>query len=770
MNLLTRITRSLSVLVVTACTSMVFAADDELWYPRTLQSEKGSAVIYAPQIDNWDNFETIKAWTAFSITTAGSEESWYGSMRFTARTDTDIAAREVLLHDVEVLELSIDGLAEDSEEYALIHDGFTSMSRKVPLDLVLAYLPRSVPLDTTEGLNTEPPQIFVSDSPAILLFIDGEPRFLPVDGSGLQFVLNTPWDVLREGEDGPLYLCHDDAWLSSSALDAKWQWATRLPANLDKLPHGPNWDRLRDCLPEQLDKLSEPEATPPIVYYSTEAAELLLTDGEPRWAAIGDRGLNYATNTEQELFRVDDIYFLLLSGRWFSTAQLDGPWALARQLPDAFQDIPPEDSAQAHEMSYVRSSIPGTEEAWEAALLASIPRKAEIQRGSEDTLDIAVSYAGEPVFAPIEETGIDLAVNTSYQVLRYEGVYFLCHNATWLTAPSASGPWKFADSIPDVFATIPPSSPAYNTTFVKIDGSNEESIYYAYKSGYDGAYVENETVVQGTGYAAPAVTVAFAYTYASGYPYPYYPYYWWPPTYGYGSWYNPNTGRYGEAVVGYGPYGAAGSAAFYNPETGVYGRNSQAAATLTIRIRIPAWREIATLTSTIMRAGASGLRGAATNGDTPRANGKMAECCPSSNRHAAQKAWLRASARAMRSSPRALSQVTIAPPSFRASSRTVISPAIFPDPKVARAPTIVSSRKARLRVEARIPRTAKRSKRTSRERRKACSESSKPAVAARASHSGAATAISSYTSRVPATYMRGETATSTRKRTMVGHK
>jgi hypothetical protein len=572
MNLLTRITRSLSVLVVTACTSMVFAADDELWYPRTLQSEKGSAVIYAPQIDNWDNFETIKAWTAFSITTAGSEESWYGSMRFTARTDTDIAAREVLLHDVEVLELSIDGLAEDSEEYALIHDGFTSMSRKVPLDLVLAYLPRSVPLDTTEGLNTEPPQIFVSDSPAILLFIDGEPRFLPVDGSGLQFVLNTPWDVLREGEDGPLYLCHDDAWLSSSALDAKWQWATRLPANLDKLPHGPNWDRLRDCLPEQLDKLSEPEATPPIVYYSTEAAELLLTDGEPRWAAIGDRGLNYATNTEQELFRVDDIYFLLLSGRWFSTAQLDGPWALARQLPDAFQDIPPEDSAQAHEMSYVRSSIPGTEEAWEAALLASIPRKAEIQRGSEDTLDIAVSYAGEPVFAPIEETGIDLAVNTSYQVLRYEGVYFLCHNATWLTAPSASGPWKFADSIPDVFATIPPSSPAYNTTFVKIDGSNEESIYYAYKSGYDGAYVENETVVQGTGYAAPAVTVAFAYTYASGYPYPYYPYYWWPPTYGYGSWYNPNTGRYGEAVVGYGPYGAAGSAAFYNPETGVYGR------------------------------------------------------------------------------------------------------------------------------------------------------------------------------------------------------
>jgi len=39
-----------------------------------------------------------------------------------------------------------------------------------------------------------------------------------------------------------------------------------------------------------------------------------------------------------------------------------------------------------------------------------------------------------------------------------------------------------------------------------------------------------------------------------------------------GAWYNPNTGRYGNAVVAYGPYGAAGSAAVYNPQTGTYAR------------------------------------------------------------------------------------------------------------------------------------------------------------------------------------------------------
>jgi hypothetical protein len=548
------------------------SADDGSWYPRTIEAENGVAVVYAPQIDAWQDFETITAWAAFQVTGTANEVSYYGSLKFNARTDTDIAAREVLLHEVEILELSIDGLNEDSDEYKLIRDGFTALTRKVPLDLVLAYLPNSVPLTSAEGLNTEPPIIFVSESPGILLFVDGEPRFLPIEDTDLQFVLNTTWDLLRDGEDGPLFLCYENSWLTAKSLDDEWNWAKKLPKDFEKIPEVPNWAGVHSCLPEKLRKLDRPGEPEPTVFYSSEAAELLLTDGAPSWIAIGDGGLTYAGNTEQELFRVDSEMFLLLSGRWFRTTALEGPWTLATELPDAFKDIPAEDSDTPHEMSFVRSSIPGTEEAWEAALIASIPRKAEIQRGSEKALDIDVTYAGEPVFSPIEDTGIELAVNTSYQVLRYEGTYYLCHNATWLTGFSAEGPWQFADSIPDQFALIPPSSPAYNTTFVQVEGSDEESIQYAYKSGYEGAYVSNDTVVQGTGYAAPAVSITLAYGYSSGYGYPYYPYYWWPPTYGYGSWYNPSTGRYGRSVVGYGPYGAAGGAAVYNPETGVYGR------------------------------------------------------------------------------------------------------------------------------------------------------------------------------------------------------
>ncbi len=556
----------LSVFFIAMSVGSANDIDVESWYPRTVTGDKGTIIMYAPQVDSWRNFETIGAWVAFRVTRAGSKDSYYGSMRFEAATDTDIAAREVLLHSVAVQELTIDGLGENSEEYLLIKEALESKSRTVPLDLVLAYLPNGLELNSVDGLNAEPPRIFVSESPAILLFVDGEPRFLPIEETELQFVLNTTWDVLRDGEEGALYLCHDDYWLTSNALDGEWVWAKKLPKAFGKIPESANWTGVRDCLPKKLSKPGKPDYPAPKVFYSEAAAEVLITDGASEWAGIGDNGLNFATNTNQELFRVDGEYFLLLSGRWFQSEHLDGPWTLAMNLPAAFQDIPEE----AHDKSHLRASIPGTQEAWEATLIASIPRKADIQRGSEDEIDINVDYAGDPLFTPIEDTGIDLAANTSYQVLRFDDIYYLCHNATWLTASSATGPWVFADAIPDAFALIPPTSPAYNTTFVTIDGSDEEKVYYAYTSGYEGAYVSNEVVVQGTGYVAPAMTLAIGYAYFGGYPY--YPYYWWPPTYGYGSWYNPSTGRYGQAVVGYGPYGAAGAAAVYNPNTGVYGR------------------------------------------------------------------------------------------------------------------------------------------------------------------------------------------------------
>jgi hypothetical protein len=569
-----RILASLCSLFLTVPT--VCSADEEYsdsWYPRTVTSDEGTAVIHAPQIDAWTDFETLSAWQAFSITRTGSDDTYHGSISYDAGTDTDLQEREVLLHDLVINELTIGGLGDDSEEIRLVSEAVTSRSRTVPLDLVLEYLPAGTKIESSEGLNNEPPLIFAATDPALLLSVDSEPVFIPVDDGDLNFVINTNWDVLRVGEEGDLYFCSEGSWLTAADFEEAWRWAQSLPEQFGTIPESPNWTNVHECLPDDLANLAVPDQDEPAVFYTTEAAELLLLDGPAEWQAIGDNGLSFATNTRQELFRADDRIYFLASGRWFKAPQLTGPWIMATKLPPSFQDIPPESGDDSHPKSYIRKSVPGTREAWEAALVATIPRKAQIAKGSEAELDLGVNYAGDPVFAPIESTEIELAVNTTFQVLRFDGVYYLCHNATWLTGGSAHGPWKFAESIPEEFAAIPPTSPAYNTTFVKIDGSDEEVVDYSYTSGYEGAYVSESTVVHGTGYPSSAVTFTVMYGYSAGwYGYPYYPYYPWPPTYGYGSWYDPGTGRYGETIVGYGPYGAAGSTAVFNPETGAYAR------------------------------------------------------------------------------------------------------------------------------------------------------------------------------------------------------
>ena len=543
------------------------ATEPDAWFPRTRTGPRGTLVFNAPQIDSWEGFETLTGWLAFQITLDGAEASPYGSLQFQASTEVDLEEREILLYDAEILSLSIPNFPEDAAEYEILREALTSQPTKVPLELVLEYLPRQVSLPSTEGLNPEPPRIFAATSPAVILSVDSQPQWLPIDGTELEFILNANWDVFRVQGSETAYLLYSSNWFTATELEAAWSWSATLPPDLERLPEDGNWSNARAALPGNLNSIVVPDAPPPPVFYSTEPAELIQLSGDPVWQPLGSEGLQFAANTIQELFQLGDDVFVLLSGRWFTAPGLDGPWSWTTDLPAPFLDIPVD-----HEKSYLRASVPGTVEAWEAALVTVIPRKATVARGSGE-LAPDVSYAGDPVFQPIDGTEVTMAVNTSYQVLEYQNFYYLCDKAMWFAGSSPTGPWVLADNLPDEFDRIPPSSPAYNTTFVSVDSADDETVSYSYTAGYEEAYIVDETVVHGTGWTPSVVSIWALYEITGGgYYYPYYPFYPFPPTYGYGSWYDPSSGRYGESIVAYGPYGAARSTAVYNPTSGVYAR------------------------------------------------------------------------------------------------------------------------------------------------------------------------------------------------------
>jgi len=53
----------LSIFVFAASAVIADEIDVESWYPRTVTGEKGTIIMYAPQIDSWKNFKlSARGW------------------------------------------------------------------------------------------------------------------------------------------------------------------------------------------------------------------------------------------------------------------------------------------------------------------------------------------------------------------------------------------------------------------------------------------------------------------------------------------------------------------------------------------------------------------------------------------------------------------------------------------------------------------------------------------------------------------------------------
>jgi hypothetical protein len=519
-------------------------------FPRRLASEAGTAIVHAPQVDQWIDYRKVQARVALEVTLKG-QPTLFGTAHVTAATETDLDARTVTLYDVtaERFVFSGGGGAAHEQAAALVCSLIRSQPRRVPLDLFLNYLQGEAARQHAAALNMQPPPIFVAYAAAILVITNGKPVLAPIEGTSLKFTVNTNWDLFQAGAHW--YLRNEEQWLTAADPGGTWAIATQLPQEFSRLPDNENWNDARAWIPPSSSRAA------PHVFFVEQPAELILIDGKPAFEPIGELGISYVRNTSSDVFKVGADYYYLASGRWFTAPALDGKWRAATPLPAAFASIP-----AAHPKARVRSSVPGTPEALRAMEEAAIPRTAVLDRSAVPS--VTVTYDDPPQFAPIAGTTLSRASNSMYDVISDGTHYYLCYDAVWYAAAGPTGLWTLADSVPLAIYSTPPSSPAYHVTHVKVYDSTATTVTSGYTGGYYGAYSTGTTVVFGTGYAYPPYIA---------YPAALYPiYYWHPYSYGYGSWYNPNNGAFGKAAVAYGPYGGAARTAAYNPSTGTYRR------------------------------------------------------------------------------------------------------------------------------------------------------------------------------------------------------
>ena len=538
------------------------AATTETPFPRTYQLTGGTATLYTPQLASWDDQKRAVIWAAVSYKPTSAEKPAMGVIK--AEADTQVALEERLVNfgQLRITEINFPSLSrEDAQKLSTeLQQAIVTGDRTMSLDRVLAALDKSQLVPKTSGSNglkADPPKIYYSSKPAILVNFDGEPIFSPIQGTDLKFVVNTNWDVFEHTATKIYYLRDDTTWLKADAVTGPWTLAETLPDSFAKLPDDDNWKGVKESASGKLAG-----KTVPVVYVSKEPAELIATKGTPTFTVVTGTTLLWLNNTESDVFtdRSTGKYYYLVAGRWFSAPSLDGPWTFATpDLPADFKKI-----AVEHPRSRVLASVPGTDQAIEAVLIASIPQTARVNR--KELKAPQVVYQGEPQFVAIENTSLERAVNTDKDIIRYQDSYYMCFQGVWFHSTSPNGPWAVAETIPAEIYKIPPSSSLYHTTFVKLvddENKNDEWETFEAESGYVGMMVGWGCAVWGSGWYYPPY-----YWYGGYYPW----YVWYPRTYGFSAWYNPYTGTYGRGAAVYGPYGGAGAFAAYNPISGTYAR------------------------------------------------------------------------------------------------------------------------------------------------------------------------------------------------------
>ena len=511
----------------------------EFSWPMEIEGEKGMVTtLYQPQLESFKG-NVLSGRMALTVKPK-EKETIFGAVWFEAIMETDVETRTVRLKSVDITNTNFPDMVDSAKS-----EKFTTIltNEVESWDIVMSLDRLSASLEEVEDLNklsdqikNDPPQIFLRKSPAILVMIDGEPKFKKEEEAGIEYVMNTPFFIVKDKKSN-YYINGGKFWYTSKEVLKGYEETSKIPSDVKKFSEKNQKDTESDSIANTYDKAPE-------ILVETKAAELITVDGEMDYKSIEGTSLLYVSNTESDVIMdvASQNHYVLLAGRWYASKSLeDGDWKFVEpeSLPEEFKNIP--DSSN---MGDVLASIPGTPQAQSAILEQSIPQTATIDRKEAK---IEVTYDGDPKFEAITGTTMQYAINTDKSVLLIEGKYYAVENAVWFVSDKPTGPWVVSTERPEGVDQIPPESPVYNVKYVYIYDSTPEVVYVGYTPGYTYSYIYGGVVVYGTGYY-----------YQPWYGYYYYPR---PVTYGYGVHYNPYTGwgftiglSYGWVSWGYHPH------------------------------------------------------------------------------------------------------------------------------------------------------------------------------------------------------------------------
>jgi hypothetical protein len=237
-----------------------------------------------------------------------------------------------------------------------VKDKLPDSFKKLPADTNWKDVKDNLPGKKLSTKST--PKVFVSTSPAELILIEGPIEYQPVLGAtSLLWVKNTEADLFRMGKEGEFYFLVAGRWFKSASLDGPWTFATpTLPDDFKRIPLEHPRSRVLASVPgtpqateavllamvPRTARINKKQMKPPEVAYS----------GNPEFKAIdGSKGVQQAVNTDKDIVKFGDLYYMCFQGVWFISKTATGPWEVASTIPQEIYSIPA--SSSVHHITYV---------------------------------------------------------------------------------------------------------------------------------------------------------------------------------------------------------------------------------------------------------------------------------------------------------------------------------------------------------------------------------------------------------------------------------
>jgi hypothetical protein len=319
-------------------------------WPRKVDLANASVLVFQPQVNKWDGNQ-LDFRAAVAIQPVGAKEETFGVIFATARTQVDRVARTVVFENLKVTKSDFPTLPNRGAAYAdELQKNVPAGMRSIALDRLEASLAVAGLKAPAVPIATEPPQVIVSYSPAILVPIDGAPVLKSVPNhSRAKRVINTRALILQGGIGDAFYLHVYDGWLTAASPAGPWTQASPGPFMRSEM-NAIAQELAKSGVVDLLDGGAKANPKPslangvPAVYTPQAPTELIVFKGQPDFVPIVGTQLLWASNTTSDVLinTANNDYYALLAGRWFRGPALTGPWSFVASdaLPADFARIP----------------------------------------------------------------------------------------------------------------------------------------------------------------------------------------------------------------------------------------------------------------------------------------------------------------------------------------------------------------------------------------------------------------------------------------------